>query len=93
MLKQEPTSRGVGILGLQAGEEVNLAPSCLNGMPRNLSHADCWPLLAYPVSWCSSWLERYSVILTSKKKSPLAGRWGYSAEYARSNALIAGSSE
>lgn len=23
MLKQEPTSRGVGILGLQAGEEVN----------------------------------------------------------------------
>ena len=26
MLKQEPTSRGVGILGLQAGEEVNDTP-------------------------------------------------------------------
>ena len=25
MLKQEPTSRGVGILGLQAGEEVKTA--------------------------------------------------------------------
>ena len=26
MLKQEPTSRGVGILGLQAGEEVKWTP-------------------------------------------------------------------